>query len=87
MLDKPKVLILDDEKTIHESISYALRKHEIEIVPATSITEAASLFAQNPKSFVLAFIDHRLKQPDGTVEFGLGVVPLLKGLKGNILPI
>ena len=64
MFNKPKVLVLDDELTIHESISYALREYEIEIVSATSITEAASQFAQDPKSFVLAFIDHRLKQED-----------------------
>lgn len=83
----PKILVLDDDSTVHEAVGYALRKYELEIVFATSIDQAIEHLAVQPESFVLGFIDHRLQHKDGSVELGLGIVPYLRRFNKNMSPV
>jgi|GEM_PF-468029 len=83
----PKVLIVDDQECIHQAISFALRKYEVEVIAATSIAEAVSVFSNAPEDYVSVFLDHRLDQPDRSVEYGVDIVPIIKRLNKKIKPI
>ena len=74
----PKVLVVDDEPIVHDIVKYSLKNKHCEVYTASSITEGLELFNSSPEQFILAFIDHKLKQPNRTVELGVGIVPLLK---------
>ena len=84
ILKKPKVLVIDDEPIIHDSIKYVLKDKNCEVVCVTSITHGVEAFSESPDDFVIAFIDHRLKQPNRTEELGIGIVPMLKAKNSQI---
>ena len=57
-MDKPKVLIVDDEKGVLSALRRTLRKEDIEIVEATSAEEGLDLLSRDEVALVLS--DHRM---------------------------
>ena len=76
----PKILIVDDDSTVHMSFDLLAESFLIELVKAKNKSEALELIEKDPSQFVITFIDHSLQKLDGSVELGVDLVPKLKNL-------
>ncbi|MGQ9496382.1 MAG: response regulator [Thermoanaerobaculaceae bacterium] len=60
-----KILVVDDEREIRESLASFLREQGYETVEAANGREAVNLFLQAPKSFSLVVLDLIMPEMDG----------------------
>jgi two-component system response regulator RegA len=72
-LDKPSLLLVDDDETFRSVLSHALQKRGFEVVTAGDAIEASSLAEANPPEF--AIVDLKMPGPSG-----LALVKRLKEL-------
>lgn len=68
---KGKILVVDDEREIRESLASVLRERGYEVVEAANGREAVALFLQAPKSFSLVVLDLIMPEMDGKQVYGV----------------
>ncbi|MAV90260.1 MAG: hypothetical protein CL676_02490 [Bdellovibrionaceae bacterium] len=83
---KPKILIVDDDTIVIQSVKKSLNTLDVEVCSCGSIADALSLLKQYPM-FVAAFIDHQLRQECGDIELGIELVKRIKALNPSITTI
>lgn len=86
MESKAKILIVDDDTIVIQSIKKTLGPLDVEIYSCSSTVDALYLLKNDP-FFVAAFIDHQLKQESGDIELGIDLVKRIKALNPTLVNI
>ena len=82
---KHRVLILDDEESVHDSFKYIYRKEPITVEYYFTPEEAVKAFKEDPYSYAIAFIDYQYKSAEyGRRLIGHEVAKKLKAINPGL---
>lgn len=73
-----KVLVIEDEVIIQRLIKNVLRRFELEVLSALTLSEACDLFQLNQEEIIIVVIDGSIETPDK-----LDTIPLIRKISEN----
>lgn len=82
---KEKILVIDDDKMVFDSIEMALEDENLEIITASTAEDGVRIFRKSPDAFLSILVDNQYKKKNGETEvLGSMVVEQIRKLNENV---